>query len=49
MEGFCFGVSDSGDGGGFEGVEVEAAVGALEGVFIAEGVGVDGGAADPPT
>lgn len=49
IEGFCFGVNDKGDGGGFEGVSVEGAAGAFEGVFIAEGVGVEACGADPPT
>ena len=45
-EGFCFGTADRGDGEGFTGVLIEEVLGGLEGVFAAEGVGVD--VARPP-
>ena len=40
-EGFCLGTADKGDGGGFVGVLMEEVLGGLDGVFVAEGVGVD--------
>ena len=45
-EGFFLGTADRGDGGGFAGVVSEEVFGGLDGVFAAEGVGVDG--ARPP-
>ena len=46
VEGFCLGRVDKGDGVGFMGVFIEGVLGSLDGVFAAEGVGVD--VARPP-